>query len=92
MFCQHHGICVGTRLRLHTIHTDKGNANSRFGRPKALGTGLILVAVGVLRMLGCDPLYGSANVFLGARRSRNRLHIFRSRSGVVDRHGSGTAC
>ena len=43
---------MGIRLRLHTMHTDKGKANSRFGRLKALGAGLILVAVGVLRMLG----------------------------------------
>ena len=34
------------------MHTDKENANSRFGRLKALGAGLILVAVGILRMLG----------------------------------------
>jgi hypothetical protein len=34
------------------MHAGQGNANSRFGRLKALGAGLILVAVGVLRMLG----------------------------------------
>ena len=34
------------------MQTDKGNANTRFGRLKALGAGLILIAVGVLRMLG----------------------------------------
>jgi hypothetical protein len=34
------------------MHKHKGSANSRFGRLKAVGAGLILVAVGVLRMLG----------------------------------------
>jgi hypothetical protein len=34
------------------MHADKENANTRFGRLKAMGTGLILVAVGLLRMLG----------------------------------------
>ena len=34
------------------MHKNKGNANSRFGRLKAVGAGLILVTVGVLRMLG----------------------------------------
>jgi hypothetical protein len=34
------------------MQTDKGNANTCFGRLKALGAGLILIAVGVLRMLG----------------------------------------
>jgi hypothetical protein len=33
-------------------HTDKGNANSHFGRLQALVAGLILIAVGILRMLG----------------------------------------
>ena len=47
-----HGICVGIRLRLCTMQTDKGNTDSCFGRLKALGAGLILIAVGILRILG----------------------------------------
>lgn len=34
------------------MHKHKGSTNSHFGRLKAVGAGLILVAVGVLRMLG----------------------------------------
>ena len=34
------------------MHKNKGKAHSRFGRLKAVGAALILVAVGVLRMLG----------------------------------------
>ena len=34
------------------MHKSKGNANSCFGRLKAVGAGLILVTVGVLRMVG----------------------------------------
>lgn len=34
------------------MHANKRNANSRFGRLKAVGAGVILVAVGILRMLG----------------------------------------
>jgi hypothetical protein len=34
------------------MHTDKGNVNSHFGRLQALGEGLILIAVEILRMLG----------------------------------------
>jgi hypothetical protein len=34
------------------MHADKSSANSRFGRLKAVGAGFILVAVGILRMLG----------------------------------------
>jgi hypothetical protein len=51
-YANHHSVRVGIRLRLHRMHADKGNANSRFGRLKAVGIGLVLVAVGVLRMLG----------------------------------------
>jgi hypothetical protein len=34
------------------MHADKSSANSRFGRLKAVSAGFILVAVGILRMLG----------------------------------------
>lgn len=34
------------------MHESKANANSRFGRIKAVNAGLILVAIGSLRMIG----------------------------------------
>ena len=34
------------------MRSETGNANSRYGRLKAFGAGLILAAVGILRMLG----------------------------------------
>jgi hypothetical protein len=74
------------------MHADKGNANTRFGRLKALGAGLIFIAVGILRMLGGVQVVthgtGQPMFFLGTHRSRNRLHSFRSRSCFVDHHGS----
>jgi len=51
-FDNHRGIWLGIQIRLRSMHKNKGNANSRFGRLKAVGAGLILVTVGVLRMLG----------------------------------------
>jgi hypothetical protein len=49
--CEKH-VGLGLRSNQPYSHADKGNANTRFGRLKALGAGLILIAVGILRMLG----------------------------------------
>jgi hypothetical protein len=47
LFDNHRGIWLGIQIRLRSMHKNKGNANSRFGRLKAVGAGLILVTVGL---------------------------------------------
>jgi hypothetical protein len=39
-------------LRLQMIHSEIRNAKTRFGRLKAIGAGIILVAIGTVRLIG----------------------------------------
>lgn len=83
------------RLRLHLMHSQIRRVNTRFGRLKAVGAGVVLVRCRNLAHArwrsGRDPLDGSANVFLGTYRGGHGVHTFGSSSFILDRQSNGTA-